>query len=161
MKTLLSDKRAVSPIIGILLLFGVAVILSAVVGTFFLGLGDTSTESTPDTDVDFDYNESIDRLTITHGGGESLDQQNTGFLRVVGATVGAEDQSETPQETGWNTNILTEHPTDNQMAMIDNGQAVRSGIEIASASETEDEVTLVWENSDRSYGQELGSHTLP
>jgi len=38
---LLGDERAVSPVIGVILMVAITVILAAVIGTFVLGLGDS------------------------------------------------------------------------------------------------------------------------
>jgi flagellin-like protein len=51
--TLLSDERAVSPVIGVILMVAITVILAAVIGTFVLGLGQ-NVQSTPSASFDFD-----------------------------------------------------------------------------------------------------------
>ena len=40
-KQLLSDDKAVSPVIGVILMVAITVILAAVIGTFVLGLGES------------------------------------------------------------------------------------------------------------------------
>jgi len=42
-----SDDRAVSPVIGVILMVAITVILAAVIGTFVLGLGDQLGDSAP------------------------------------------------------------------------------------------------------------------
>ncbi|ELK56003.1 hypothetical protein D320_01493, partial [Haloferax sp. BAB-2207] len=39
-KTMFTESRAVSPVIGVILMVAITVILAAVIGTFVLGLGD-------------------------------------------------------------------------------------------------------------------------
>ncbi|WP_083866582.1 type IV pilin [Natronococcus occultus] len=69
-ETNIDDERAVSPVIGVILMVAITVILAAVIGTFVLGLGDDVTESTaPTADFDFDYE---DELTVTHAGGDAI-----------------------------------------------------------------------------------------
>jgi len=41
------EERAVSPVIGVILMVAITVILSAVIGTFVLGLGDTVSSQSP------------------------------------------------------------------------------------------------------------------
>ena len=65
------DDRAVSPVIGVILMVAITVILAAVIGTFVLGLGDQVQETAPNANFDFDN--SGDNLTITHTGGDSID----------------------------------------------------------------------------------------
>jgi flagellin-like protein len=80
-----SDDRAVSPVIGIILMVAITVILAAVIGTFVLGLGD-SVQSAPQATFDYETNETnngtIDQITITHQGGDSIDPAR---LEVTGA----------------------------------------------------------------------------
>ena len=76
------DSRAVSPVIGVILMVAITVILAAVIGTFVLGLGD-SVESAPQASITFDGSSSED-VTITHRGGDSFD---TSELEVRGSAV--------------------------------------------------------------------------
>ncbi len=46
-KKLLDEDRAVSPVIGVILMVAITVILAAVIGTFVLGLGDQVQSTTP------------------------------------------------------------------------------------------------------------------
>jgi len=64
------DSRAVSPVIGVILMVAITVILAAVIGTFVLGLGD-SVESAPQASITFDGDGSS--LEITHRGGDGFD----------------------------------------------------------------------------------------
>jgi len=68
------DGRAVSPVIGVILMVAITVILAAVIGTFVLGLGD-QVESAPQTSFNFDYTEesSSATLDIRHRGGDTID----------------------------------------------------------------------------------------
>lgn len=67
------DSRAVSPVIGVILMVAITVILAAVIGTFVLGLGD-SVESAPQASFNFDLDEDSDELTISHRGGDNVDE---------------------------------------------------------------------------------------
>jgi len=44
-KTLKNDKRAVSPVIGVILMVAITVILAAVIGAFVFGMGGTMTKT--------------------------------------------------------------------------------------------------------------------
>jgi flagellin-like protein len=98
-KELLSEKRAVSPVIGVILMVAITVILAAVIGTFVLGLGDQVQSTAPQASFSFDY-ESGDSdnaddwgnaktaqdgaLTITHDGGDSIPAEE---LTVIGSSA--------------------------------------------------------------------------
>jgi flagellin-like protein len=77
-KELLTEDRAVSPVIGVILMVAITVILAAVIGTFVLGLGDQVSESAPQASFSFDFNMSgsTDNVTVTHEGGETLESSN-------------------------------------------------------------------------------------
>jgi flagellin-like protein len=77
LKQLLTEDRAVSPVIGVILMVAITVILAAVIGTFVLGLGDQVSESAPQASFSFDFNVSDNSsVTVTHEGGETLEANN-------------------------------------------------------------------------------------
>jgi len=77
LKELLTEDRAVSPVIGVILMVAITVILAAVIGTFVLGLGDQVSESAPQASFSFDFNSSSG-VNVTHEGGETLESSNIG-----------------------------------------------------------------------------------
>lgn len=77
-----STERAVSPVIGVVLMVGITVVLAAVIGTLVLNMGAQTGETGPnaqldvrDAMADFDYtdNDSDPFLTISHNGGDPVD----------------------------------------------------------------------------------------
>ena len=96
LKELLTEDRAVSPVIGVILMVAITVILAAVIGTFVLGLGDQVSESAPQASFSFDF--TADNVTITHEGGESLDPNNIGI-------TGSESGDLTATGTGFSDPI--------------------------------------------------------
>jgi len=76
------DERAVSPVIGVILMVAITVILAAVIGTFVLGLGD-SLEQAPQAQISGDDADAQspfssgdgtkDILTISHDGGDEIE----------------------------------------------------------------------------------------
>ncbi|MXR41008.1 type IV pilin [Halobaculum sp. WSA2] len=85
-KQLLDDDRAVSPVIGVILMVAITVILAAVIGSFVLGLGNSVQQTTPNANFQFDYAENettgLYNVTATHTGGATLDSTNTGSLTL-------------------------------------------------------------------------------
>ncbi|WP_226010530.1 type IV pilin [Halomicrobium salinisoli] len=78
-KDLLERDDAVSPVIGVILMVAITVILAAVIASFVLNLGDQAQQQTPTASFDFEYdNESsgVDKLTITHASGDTIDGAN-------------------------------------------------------------------------------------
>ena len=81
------DERAVSPVIGVILMVAITVILAAVIGTFVLGLGE-NVESAPQASFDFSYDDSTSpgTVTIEHRGGDTLSANNV-EVRVNGTST--------------------------------------------------------------------------
>jgi len=95
---LFDDERAVSPVIGVILMVAITVILAAVIGTFVLGLGDQVQSTTPQASFGFDSGTTdmqvwdvgptdaeeatitVDSVTITHETGDTIDAND---LRVT------------------------------------------------------------------------------
>jgi flagellin-like protein len=89
-----NTERAVSPIIGVILMVAVTVTLSAIVGTLIFGMSQGVSQTTPTADISFQETDS-GTVSVTHAGGDTFD---TGTVEVVytnktGSTV---------RET-WNT----------------------------------------------------------
>lgn len=61
---LFADDRAVSPVIGVILMVAITVILAAVIGTFVLGLGDSVNKSAT-AGVSVDNSGSNTNVTVT------------------------------------------------------------------------------------------------
>jgi len=65
------ENRAVSPVIGVILMVAITVILAAVIGTFVLGLGDQVQQTSPN--AQWDWDQGSGSVTVTHEGGDSVD----------------------------------------------------------------------------------------
>ncbi|WP_129114557.1 type IV pilin [Halegenticoccus tardaugens] len=94
LRKLLAEERAVSPVIGVILMVAITVILAAVIGTFVLGLGDSVGNQTPQVSLSFEQDGSD--LTVTHEGGGDID---IGDLRIAGEADG-DLPSDTTIQTG-------------------------------------------------------------
>ncbi|MFC6755724.1 MULTISPECIES: type IV pilin N-terminal domain-containing protein [Haloarcula] len=66
-----NDDKAVSPVIGVILMVAITVILAAVIATFVLGLGDSLSNQAPQ--ASFTCNDAGD---LVHDGGDELDGDN-------------------------------------------------------------------------------------
>ncbi|MFQ3319124.1 MAG: flagellin-like protein [Natronomonas sp.] len=83
------DERAVSPVIGVILMVAITVILAAVIGTFVLGLGDQVQETSPNAQWDWDGDAASD-VEVTHESGDTvaparLEVSGTGTTECSGA----------------------------------------------------------------------------
>jgi flagellin-like protein len=69
------SERAVSPVIGVILMVAITVILAAVIGTFVLGLGDQVQETSPNAQWNWDQ-PGDQVLDLTHEGGDPVEPAN-------------------------------------------------------------------------------------
>ncbi|WP_435128041.1 type IV pilin [Halobaculum sp. D14] len=92
-KQLFTDDRAVSPVIGVILMVAITVILAAVIGTFVLGLGNNLQTSPPQASFGFDYTENSNgsgyNVTATHQGGATLNSDNAKSVKLTSANGGS------------------------------------------------------------------------
>ncbi len=78
------EDRAVSPVIGVILMVAITVILAAVIASFVLGLGQNQ-EVAPTATFDFNYHSDASALNITHTGGDNIVASN---VYVRGSNLG-------------------------------------------------------------------------
>lgn len=65
--------RAVSPVIGLILMVAITVVLAAAIGHFVLGLGQSAGNNDPRASLVLDADSSNDKLTISHAAGDGLE----------------------------------------------------------------------------------------
>ena len=73
-----TEDRAVSPVIGVILMVAITVILAAVIGAFVLDLGQGIQQSAPQASFDINSTDldSSTNATITHSTGDSIEAAN-------------------------------------------------------------------------------------
>ena len=75
-----NSDRAVSPVIGVILMVAITVILAAVIAAFVLGFG-AGADAAPQASIDVDVVDD-ETVTLEHLSGEAIDPEN---LRLGGA----------------------------------------------------------------------------
>lgn len=76
-----ADRRAMAPVIAIVLMVAIAVVLGSIVGVFSFSLFDHRTNPSPQVTFTYDYDDSAGELTITHDGGDKFDRANVRIIR--------------------------------------------------------------------------------
>jgi flagellin-like protein len=136
---LLTDKRGVSPVIGVILMVAITVILAAVIGTFVLGLGNQVSEASPQ--AQFTFSQSGEAGTtgatvdITHDGGDAIDAANLG-VKVNG--------SDATMSTAFSGSV----------------SAGSSATADVSSESPGDELRIVWSSSSSDETATIGAYTL-
>ena len=88
-----NTERAVSPVIGVVLMVAIVVILAAAIGTFVLGMTPDS-NTAPTATIELHEHEDPKNITLVHEVGDPLDLDNHVLL------VGGESQTATDDLTG-------------------------------------------------------------
>ena len=77
LKKLFTEERAVSPVIGVILMVAITVILAAVIGAFVLGIGgdqNATPQASISLDATVDESDSANSaIEIVHNGGQTLE----------------------------------------------------------------------------------------
>jgi flagellin-like protein len=159
-KNLFTEDRAVSPVIGVILMVAITVILAAVIGTFVLGLGDQVSESAPQAQFTFDFANGT-YGTITHDGGDTVEDSTLKII-VAGDTAYEGDGS-----TGTSGNVNPSGSTVNwdggAGTAEDNwGSEVSAGDKVILAPGTDqagNDVRIVWTSSNSDKTATIGQST--
>ncbi|SDJ65124.1 type IV pilin [Natronorubrum texcoconense] len=83
------DERAVSPVIGVILMVAITVILAAVIAAFVLDMGDMG-DSAPNANFNYDTDSDGYIVAVEHTSGDSVDY-NTLTVIVDGTSYESED----------------------------------------------------------------------
>jgi flagellin-like protein len=137
-KRLFTEDRAVSPVIGVILMVAITVILAAVIGTFVLGLGDDLQDTQPTASFDFEFDSGAN-VTITHSGGDTID----GTTDTV--TVNATGGGGATLDEAWSASL----------------SAGTSKEFTANSDWNEETVSVNWQASGGGSSATLGSSTAP
>jgi len=150
---LFSEERAVSPVIGVILMVAITVILAAVIATFVLGLGDSVSDTGPSSS----FSSTIDgegadaNVTVTLTSGSSID-----FDELVLRGSGIDNDFD-----GDFTELDGVGPDDERWSV---GQSITfSGGENSFPDYDSDggDVNIVWEESGGSGSSTLYTFTVP
>ncbi|OIB57427.1 type IV pilin [Natrialba sp. SSL1] len=110
------DERAVSPVIGVILMVAITVILAAVIAAFVLDMGDMG-ETAPT--ASFEWEQNGDEVTITHTGGDSLDLSDITVEDDDGEThSGTDHWNEDSGEISAGDTHTTDDPADGVVQII-------------------------------------------
>lgn len=160
-----ADTRAVSAVVGTIMMLGIVVVFGTIIGGFVMGVGERLNQPAPNSNIDITYDASTTvvngagtqvysgpGVAITGSGGELLTTDNTGYVKVTGSGV---------QEIDWNSNEVTplDGPNDNR-AFVDNRIEVQDEVVTVGVSNGT-RVDFVWVSPDTSTSEKIGSFRVP
>lgn len=97
------SEKAVSPVVGVILMVAITVVLSAIIGGFVLGLGDTDTTATAGVEIDTD-NQTVN--VVTMGNADELKVLVNGDVDTTITDVGTHS-IETELEDGDDITVIS------------------------------------------------------
>ena len=147
------EDRAVSPVIGVILMVAITVILAAVIGTFVLGLGDQVQTTAPNAQFSFDFSDgqNEDVLTVTHEGGDGIE---AGEVALRGDVASGDTFAQVVNEYGPSSKVRAG-------SSVEVGGSTReyqwTGGSATAPSDAE--VRVVWEDADSDQSSTLRTWT--
>jgi len=141
-QNLFSEDRAVSPVIGVILMVAITVILAAVIGAFVIGLGDGVSDTAPNANIQFDFGEGNENVIIRHGGGDSIDESDITFI-AGDEPIGA-DELEDDDRWGSDGTVSAGSSVELENSTF-NGEG-----DGPFGSDAEGSVQVIWDSGDRS-----------
>lgn len=136
---LITEKRAVSPVIGVILMVAITVILAAVVGSFVLGIAADVSETSPNAQISFDYDTGEGTVVLTHDGGSSFQAND---VRLAGI-----DEPESVRSGAWEAGATIRAGDATDPIQLDEGSGGNT-------------LRLVWEGGSGS-GSVIARSTIP
>ena len=127
LKNLFTEERAVSPVIGVVLMVAITVILAAVVGSFVLGLAGDVSETAPTAQISFEYDSG--EVTLIHDGGSSFSSDNVRLTGSGGTDNPLEDWGNGQVSAGDSVTVdISEEDEGNTLRVIWQGSSSSSTI---------------------------------
>jgi len=162
-KQLLNDDDAVSPVIGVILMVAITVILAAVIATFVLGLGDNLSNTAPQASFNFDYSDTDDStndvLTITHDGGDSIEDARL-TVRLNGMDSDGNDENlQGTASSSWSSDPVQA----GSQITVDEQSDITTGGSFTSSTLQLDETTVrvTWTSDSGDQTATLGEFSGP
>ena len=134
-----ADRQALSPVVGIVIVVGMAVLAVGLGGTVLVEYSEQQNETqAPNTAVAFDYDFPSKTLTVRHAGGDPINSEN---IEIRDSRTGAGDHDMTLARSG----NFTEGDE------LVSGQPYDSG----------ETIHVVWTSPDGSITETLGTTKTP
>ena len=142
LKELFTEDKAVSPVIGVILMVAITVILAAVIGSFVLNLGGSLQNNAPQASFGFDYEQfdSEDQVIITHQSGDTVENSSVSVTSSAD-NLAFNSSSLSADETLTAGNSLTYNTTSSDW----NGETIR----------------VVWQSDSEENSATLAESTAP
>ena len=156
------EERAVSPVIGVILMVAITVILAAVIAAFVLDMGDSVGDTSPQAtyewgiDITEDGGDTAVEVTISHTGGDDIDVSH--LSANTEGDVDVDDWAGGDYVTaGDDLTITYDSDVADETDVFENWD----GGEYSMAEDSiSDDLTITWESADGGSSQTLADFEL-
>jgi flagellin-like protein len=147
------DDRAVSPVIGVILMVAITVILAAVIGTFVLGLGENVQSTNPSASFAFDYNSgaSPSAGTELYQSGSAESASSAGDLTIT------HESGDSIPDSGNRLDVVD----DDGGSIEPFSSEVSAGTSVTVAIGNDDTIRIVWTSQSGDNSATLGQFSAP
>ena len=118
-----TDDRAVSPVIGVILMVAITVIMATMIGSVFLDYAGQVSDQPPQAAFDYEQTDT-DEIKITHVSGERIDNERL-RITVGGDEVFPDESGSDVSKTGWASPVAVGDTVDIEHTDADSGDTVR------------------------------------
>lgn len=153
--------RAITPVIGIVLLVAITVLLVGGSAVFFFQLTDDP-EPVPETRFEFTYDAGANAVTVSHGSGEILSDTNTGKLVVVVNGADGQDRVTWAADDSGVTDLESDPITYGDDITINGADGAGTGDRSVSVElEQGNTVRLIWISPTGEHSARLATDSVP
>lgn len=167
-------ERAVSPVIGVILMVAITVILAAVIGAFVIGIGEDQ-EVQPTASFNFDFssadptNDVEAELVVAHSTGDTISEPDSLFVSIEGDRLEwdtAEDTLFDDDIVGDTYRIATDGSgsyavSSGSQVTIEKVEADSGTVQNTQPDWDDESVSVVWESETGDSSATLSSTTAP
>lgn len=143
-----TDKRAISPVIAVILAIAIGVMLAGVMGVYSVRLGGDLSDSSPNAQTTIEEDSAQQTILIRHDGGDTFDA-STGSYTVKGAGASV---------VSWNDDSSTTDSSYTPTSPITDGDPIVT-VDVSGA--TGETIRLVWEAPEGDDTKIIASYEVP
>jgi flagellin-like protein len=153
-------ERAVSPVIGVVLMVAIVVILASTAAVFIFGLTDNPDDA-PQTRFTYEYNSSADKVTISVDGGQTIDSSNTKKLEVQIITDSDSERITWAADDGGKVDLTSDELKTGDSISIDDPTDSKTGDHTVDFHfDSGDTIKIIWESPKTQESEVIADETI-
>lgn len=155
-----NGDRAVSPVIGVVLMVAIVVILASTAAVFIFGLTDNPDDA-PQTRFTYEYNSSADEVTISVDGGQTIDSSNTKRLEVQIISDSDSERTTWAADGGGKVDLTSDELKTGDSISIDDPTDSDTGYNTVGFNfDSGDTIQIIWESPETQESEVIAEETI-